>query len=129
MVRTQNSLKKRTELEELLLFQIHTLNLPSPKREFRFHPHRRWRADFAWPDKKLLVEVEGGIFTHGRHTRALGFAADCTKYNVASLAGYRVLRFCAPHIRSGTAINAIELALGNADDIIEWKKIKEAFNE
>ena len=41
--------------------QIRAVGLPPPVTEYRFHPERRWRADFAWPEKKLLVEVDGGV--------------------------------------------------------------------
>ena len=80
----------------------------SPVREFRFHPVRRWRADFAFPDKMLLVEFEGGIFKGGRHTRGAGFVEDCEKYNAAALLGYHVLRFTDKAVRQGTAIVTIE---------------------
>lgn len=61
--------------------------------EHRFHGTRRWRFDFAWVAQRLAVEVEGGAFSGGRHTRGLGFVADCHKYNAAVLAGWRVLRY------------------------------------
>ena len=45
------------------------LNLPAPVPEFRFHPERKWRFDFAWPEHKIAVEQEGGVWIQGRHTR------------------------------------------------------------
>ncbi len=80
----------------------------SPVREFKFDPDRKWRADFAFPDKMLLVEFEGGVFVKGRHTRGAGFLADCEKYNAAALLGYYVLRFTDKAVRQGTAIVTIE---------------------
>lgn len=63
-------------------------------REFQFaKPDRKWAADFAWPEQKLLVECEGGTFTNGRHVRTYGYDADCEKYNQALMMGYRVLRY------------------------------------
>lgn len=53
---------------------------------------RRWRADFAVPQKNVLIEIEGGVWTNGRHTRAKGYAADIEKYNAAALLGYKVYR-------------------------------------
>ena len=94
-----------------LALQIKALGLPEPEREYVFFPGRRWRADFAWPKHSLLVEYEGGIYTRGRHTRSIGYRNDLDKYNAATLAGYRVLRFCVDHVKAGTAIQAIELAL------------------
>lgn len=60
-------------------------------REYRFHPTRKWRFDFAIPELKLAVEIEG----RGRHQTVDGFRKDCEKYNAALLLGWRVLRFPA----------------------------------
>lgn len=64
-----------------------------PEGEYRFHPERRWRFDFAYPDLKIAVEAEGGVFGHGRHTRGMGYVKDCEKYNQAVLLGWRVFRY------------------------------------
>lgn len=69
--------------------------LPScrhPCWEYRFSPTRRWRFDFAWPDVGIYVELEGGTWSRGRHTRGTGFAGDCAKYNAATLAGWTGFR-------------------------------------
>ena len=66
--------------------------------EHRFHPPRRWRADYAWPDKKLLVELEGGVFIKSRHTSPIGFINDCDKYNQAELDGWTLLRYTVEHL-------------------------------
>lgn len=101
-----------SELEETLAFQLRvTPGIPPPVREYRFAPPRRWRADFAWPDRRLLVEVEGGQWTAGRHTRGAGYAGDVEKYNTAALLGWRVLRFTAGMVETGEALTQIEEAL------------------
>jgi len=64
-------------------------------KEFRFHPKRMWRFDYAFPEHKIALEVEGGVYTQGRHTRPLGFLGDIEKYNTATLMGWRVFR-CTP---------------------------------
>ena len=69
------------------------LDGPELVREFRFHPTRRWRADFAHVKSRTLIEIEGGIYVNGRHNRGAGFAADLEKYLEAALAGWRVVRF------------------------------------
>ncbi len=63
------------------------------EREVVFHPTRGWAFDFAWGVHKVAVEVEGGAFSGGRHTRGAGFTEDCEKYNAAALYGWRLLRF------------------------------------
>lgn len=68
-------------------------DLPAPEREYKFFTTRKWRFDFAWIAERIAVEIEGGNFTRGRHTRPIGFEQDCEKYNSAVMAGWRVLRF------------------------------------
>jgi very-short-patch-repair endonuclease len=40
---------------------------------------RPWRADFTWPAHKIVVEVQGGAFGGGRHTRGVGYTTDLQK--------------------------------------------------
>lgn len=84
--------------------RIHGLK---PEREYRFHPKRRWRFDFAFPDTKLAVEVEGGTWANGRHTRGAGYEKDLEKYNAAVLMGWRVLRYSTAMVMDGTAISEV----------------------
>ncbi len=98
-------------LELLLLRDIRAVGLPDPVREFPFAHPRKYRADFAWPDARLLVEVEGGAYSQGRHTRGAGYTEDCRKYDLAVLLGWRVLRFTGEMVRDGTAVATIERAL------------------
>lgn len=108
---TRKPPKPVSALEEALLLQIKVAQLPKPVREFRFCEARRWRADFAWPEQKVLVEVEGGIYSQGRHTRAAGYTADAEKYNEAQLLGFVVLRFTSPMVVSGLALATLTRAL------------------
>jgi very-short-patch-repair endonuclease len=71
-----------------------------------------WRLDYCWPDQKLGVELEGGIWTQGRHTRGGGFEADLEKHNHLQLAGWLVLRFTDKHLKDGSAIELTKQALG-----------------
>lgn len=98
-------------LEETFLLQLKALKLPAPDRESRFHPIRRWRFDFCWPDKLLAVEIEGGTYSGGRHTRGVGFEEDCEKYNAAQELGWRVFRFTGKHVKAGAAIEQVQRIL------------------
>lgn len=84
---------KKSELERK--FETLWLQLGGPplKPEYRFHPERRWRFDLASPIAKVAIELEGGVWSGGRHTRGIGFSGDCEKYNTAQLMGWRVFRF------------------------------------
>jgi very-short-patch-repair endonuclease len=64
-----------------------------PICEHKFHEKRKWRFDFAYIEYKLAVEVEGGVWANGRHTRGSGFVKDMEKYNAATVLGWRILRF------------------------------------
>ena len=96
-----------SDLEDELAFQLKASKIPFD-REIRFHPKRRWRFDFVIQDTKIAIEVEGGIWGMGRHTRGAGFQADAEKGNEALLLGWKVLRVTPEHIRSGKALEWIE---------------------
>jgi very-short-patch-repair endonuclease len=63
------------------------------KTEFKFCSTRKWRADYAIPEYKILIECEGGSWAAGRHVRGQGYENDCEKYNAATVDGWRVLRY------------------------------------
>ena len=69
--------------------------IPIPEAEFRFAPPRRWRFDYFWPEHGLALEIDGAVWTGGRHTRGSGWMKDTEKLNEAACMGYRMLR-CTP---------------------------------
>ena len=93
--------------EAALIQQLKTLKIEF-EQEFHFHTTRKWRADFHIKNTKLLIEVEGGIWSGGRHTRGKGYIGDMEKYNAATMMGYQVLRFSTEQVTSGFAIKQIE---------------------
>ena len=97
-----------SEAEDLLAAQLWAAGYHDVQREYRFHPTRRWRFDFAFPDLMLAIEVEGGTWVNGRHTRGIGFRKDAEKYNRAALMGWCVLRFPADQIKSGEPFTMIQ---------------------
>jgi len=104
-----------SRLEETFATQVRALRLEDPEREYRFASPRRWRFDFAWPDRMLAVEIDGGTYVNGRHNRAAGFQADCEKMNAAAMAGWRVLRFTAADVNSGAAVDTVAQMLKGKD--------------
>ena len=101
-----------SDLEARLAFQMRALGLPALETEYRFHRSRQWRFDLAWPHLRLAVEVEGGIWTGGRHTSPVGFEADCEKYSEAAILGWRVIRVTGAMVKDGRAIDLIQRAIG-----------------
>jgi len=104
--------KVPNEFEAKLAGELKTLKIEF-EQEFEFHPKRKWRADFHLVGKKILVEVEGGIWTGGRHTRGKGYLGDLEKYNAATMMGFQVIRFSTDQVKSGLAIQQIEKMVGD----------------
>lgn len=102
--------EKRSHLELDLEFQIQDHDLPVPDKEVSFCDGRKWRFDMAWPERMIAVEVEGGIYSGGRHTRPKGYESDCEKYSKASIMGWIVIRATGGMIKSGLAIKLINEA-------------------
>lgn len=105
---------RRRKLEDLFDHQLRAHGLPRPEREHRFHPRRGWRFDFAWPQFMVAVEVDGGTWSQGRHTRGAGFERDADKLNAATSLGWCVFRYTAMRIRSGYAVIEIRVELERA---------------
>lgn len=80
-------------------------------KEYKFHPTRRWRFDYAIPEHKIALEVEGGVWTGGRHTSPKGFLGDIEKYNTATLMGWRVFRTTPDELYKLSTINIIKAAI------------------
>jgi len=98
-----------SKLEQRFALLWRAMGGPALERELRFHPTRKWRADFAHLPSRTLIEIEGGIWVRGRHTTPKGFAADAEKYLEAALAGWRVLRLVDQQIKGPTVERIIEL--------------------
>jgi len=93
---------RTTNLEHQFVTLWRILGGPALEAEYRFHPTRRWKADFAHVDSRSLFEIEGGVFIQGRHNRGSGFVADCEKYLAATLAGWTVFRLTRPQLNADT---------------------------
>lgn len=98
--------------ESTLAMQLRAVKIQF-EQEFRFHPKRKWKADFHLIGKKILIEVEGGIWSGGRHTRGMGYIGDMEKYNSATMMGYQVIRFSTEQVKLGSAIEQIEKMVGD----------------
>tara|TARA_R110002167_G_scaffold132848_1_gene317270 strand:- start:254 stop:694 length:441 start_codon:yes stop_codon:yes gene_type:complete len=92
--------------EQLFMDQLMENQLDIPKTEYRFLKKRRFRFDFAWPDRMIAVEVEGGVWMKGGggHTTGKGYTRDLEKYNLATLHGWEVYRFTTQDVTKEIAI-------------------------
>lgn len=86
-----------------------------PEVEYRFHPTRQWRFDYAWPGMKVALEVEGGMWVEGRHNRGSGQVKDLEKYSEAAILGWRIL-YCQPSELPSVGMERIERALKGKRD-------------
>lgn len=84
---------------------------PAPSPEYVFCAHRDWRFDFAWPEQRVALELEGGVAFGGRHSSVGGMEADMAKYNEAAIRGWIVLRVFTSKARSARILGYVSRAL------------------
>jgi hypothetical protein len=102
-----NKYKKQIELIFLVLKQ-------DVVREYKFHPTRKWRFDYALPDLKVAVEYQGLNFGHGGpsgHQTIKGIAAENEKLSEAAIAGWCVVLVDAISVKIGLAHSLIKKAI------------------
>lgn len=106
-----------TELRDTLFFAAcQKAGVPEPVTEHRFHPMRRWRFDYAWPDCTVALEVEGGVWSRkrGRHVRGRGYIGDMEKYNEASLRGWTLIRVTPDQLFEAATMDMLTRAMRRA---------------
>lgn len=64
--------------------------------EYRFHPERRYRIDYAFPEQKVAIEFDG-YRSHG--ISLSGFRDGLRRQNLLVLLGWRVLRYSILDLR------------------------------
>lgn len=85
--------------------------LPEPTLEHRFAKPRRWAFDYAWPEHLVALEVEGGVWTRGRHTRGSGYIKDMEKYSEAAARGWRLVRVTPQQLPRAETLDLIRRCL------------------
>ena len=66
--------------------------------EYKFLPYRKFRFDYAILEFQIAIEIEGGVYIQGRHTRGSGFIKDMEKYNLATMNNWSLLRYTPTQI-------------------------------
>jgi hypothetical protein len=79
--------------------------------EYRFCPPRRWRFDYAWPDHRIAIESQGGLFTGGRHVRGAALLREHEKLNAAAAAGWRIIFRTPGNLYTPETIDLLRSAL------------------
>ena len=81
-------------------------------REHRFHPTRKWRVDVAHVQRRIAIEINGGVWMKGgAHALPTNILRDYEKANELNLAGWLVLIVTPEQVKSGAALELIERAL------------------
>lgn len=94
---------RRADLEEKLLYHIREAGLPEPVREYRIVDKPAFRYDFAWPEQRILCEVNGGTFRPGGHSTGVGIRRDARKLNTAQMLGWDLYVFTGDWLRGDIA--------------------------
>lgn len=79
--------------------------------ELVFHPTRKWQIDVAVLDHKIAVEIDGGVWVQGRHTRGAGVEKDNEKYAALAEYGWRLIRVTPRQVQTGQALKWVEAAM------------------
>ena len=98
---------QRSSPEDELAFQLKAAKILF-ERQFKIHPDRRFLADFFLPKPQIVVEIDGGGYVNGRHSRGKGMERDCEKSAYIAQMPARLIRVTPKHIRSGEALRWIE---------------------
>jgi hypothetical protein len=106
----------RSELEAVLANRLHQAGVPLGEAQWPVIAGRRFRFDRAWPARRVACEVNGGVYSGGRHVRGKGHAADCEKLSIAAAEGWRTLVVTREMIESGRAVALIRQALAGGED-------------
>ena len=96
--------------EAQLAWQMCVADVPEPERQYCGIPGRRFRFDFAWPAERICLEVMGGVWSRGRHTRGQGYTDDCEKASLAALEGWLYLTATTEQVENGQALAWVERA-------------------
>jgi len=115
-MRAQRHAQHGQSSEDTFALVVKASGLPAIRRRFLFARQvlgRKWEADFAYPEYRLLIEIDGGIWRRGggAHSHPSAILRDIDKANDAAYLGYHVLRFTTDHVRHGHAIRYLTQVL------------------
>lgn len=110
---------KDTKTKQLVMLYCKGKNYPLPSPEFKFHkagiifPKKRlWRLDLAWEERKLALEIHGGVFIGGRHNSGVGLTKDCEKFSTLAVMGWRLIQVTTGQVKSGLLFKILDYEFG-----------------
>lgn len=108
---------RESPLEMMFRLQLTANKIEGWEQEYRFHSERKWRFDFAFPEKKIAVELQGGTWSRGGHARGSGIEKDCEKFSHAAILGWSIILADTNQVKNGQGIDWLIQALGNRDQM------------
>lgn len=103
-----NRRQGQSYLEEQFLKDWTVLGGPAMQREYRFHPERKWRFDFAIPSRMIAFEIMGGLYTpNSGHRSQAGIRRDYEKSNAAQELGWKVYSVTSKDIQDGPTMRRL----------------------
>lgn len=104
-----------TPIRELHFTRVLVGEGPGIRERLKMARLKDFRFDFAWPDYMVALEMDGGGFVVGGHSRGAGMRSDCEKLCTAVAMGWRVLRVVPDHVKDGRAVQWIRQTLEMAN--------------
>jgi very-short-patch-repair endonuclease len=95
--------KKVSEIEALMDEQLRDYGLPPYERQHAPLEDRKFRIDFAWPDRMIGLEVDGAV-----HRIKGSFKQSFERNYQLMLLGWTVLHVGGDEVRKGIAIQWIQ---------------------
>jgi very-short-patch-repair endonuclease len=102
--------RAESPMESVLRWLMHAAGVPRPELQYLIRtPSGDFRADFAWPELKVLVEFDGAIHRDGGV-----FVRDLRRQNALVAAGWTVFRFSGADVlgRPDEVVAEIRRAVG-----------------
>jgi hypothetical protein len=85
--------------------------------QHRFHRTRRWRFDYAAIDTRIAIEIQGGIWTYGGHSRGSGQVRDMEKHNAAAALNWRIFFLHVDTVEDVEALTQIANTIRASDPV------------
>ncbi|MFH1744504.1 MAG: hypothetical protein ABIH23_36330 [bacterium] len=92
--------------------------LPKPTFEHRFCD-RRWRLDVAWPEYRIAIECQGGLFLPGggRHNRGAAMLKEYEKLNTLAQMGWSVIFVIPQDLCLVSTVEMVKRCMSESEDV------------